>query len=62
MYEVSTVGLDIAKQIFHAHGVDSAGSVLFHKKLRRHEVLEFFSQLPRCLVGIEACATSHHWA
>ncbi len=62
MYDVSTVGLDIAKQIFHAHGVDSAGSVLFRKKLRRHEVLGFFSQLPRCLVGIEACATSHHWA
>ena len=62
MSEVSTVGLDIAKHVFQVHGVDGCGEVVTRKKLRRAEVLSFFERLPPCLVGIEACATAHHWA
>jgi len=57
-----TVGLDIAKNVFQAHGVDADGAVVFRKRLSRLKVSEFFSELPPCLVGIEACATAHHWA
>jgi len=57
-----TVGLDIAKNVFQAHGVSAEGEVLFRKRLTRAKVLEFFAQLPPCLIGIEACATAHHWA
>ena len=57
-----TIGLDLAKSVFQVHGVDAAGKVTIRKKLRRNEVLRFFdAQLP-CLVGMEACATAHHWA
>lgn len=59
---VSTIGLDIAKNGFQLHGVAMDGEILLRRKLRRGEVLTFFSRLPPCLVGIEACATSHHWA
>jgi transposase len=60
--EVSTIGLDLAKTVFQAHGADAAGGVVFRKKLRRDQVLAFFaSQLP-CLVAMEACASSHYWA
>ena len=58
----TTVGLDLAKHVFQVHGVDADGSVVVRKKLRRSEVLRFFEALPRCLVGMEACATAHHWA
>lgn len=57
----STIGLDLAKTIFHAHGVSADGKTAFSKRLRRSEVLAFFAEKPRCLVGIEACATAHHW-
>lgn len=57
-----TVGLDIAKNVFHAYGVDAGGHMVFSRKLRRAQVERFFQDLPSCLVGIEACATSHHWA
>lgn len=60
--EISTIGLDIAKNVFQLHGVDAGGDIVLRRKLRRSEVLIFFSRLPPCLVGKEACATSHHWA
>ncbi len=60
--EVSTIGLDIAKQVFQVHGVDAEGEVVLRRKLRRSDVLGFFSQVPQCLVGLEACAMGHHWA
>ncbi|MEH2474483.1 transposase [Nitrobacteraceae bacterium AZCC 2161] len=56
-----TIGLDLAKLVFQVHGVDATGQVVFRKKLRRSEVLEFFKELPPCLVGMEACGTAHHW-
>ena len=62
MKQVTTIGLDIAKTIFQVHGVDAAGHVVLRQKLSRSRVLEFFAKLPRCLVGIEACASSHYWA
>ena len=61
MGEVSTIGLDIAKSVFQVHGVDVAGSVVIRKRVSRAKVLEYFGELPRCLVGIEACPPAHHW-
>lgn len=60
--KVTTVGLDLAKNIFHVHGVTEAGEVAFSRALRRRHVLAFFERLAPCLIGIEACATSHYWA
>ena len=60
--EVITVGLDLAKQVFQAHGADAAGVVVFRKKLRRDQVVRFFAAQPRCLVAMEACASAHYWA
>src|SRR6188472_4567956 len=62
MGEVTTIGLDLAKQVFQMHGVDADGTTVLRKQLRRSQVLSFFSRLPPCLVGIEACATAHYWA
>ena len=62
MGEVSTIGLDIAKSVFQVHGVDGAGTVVIRKRISRTKVLEFFSALPPCLVGIEACPSAHHWS
>jgi transposase len=62
MQTVKTIGLDIAKSIFQVHGVDADGQVVIRRKLKRRYVLSFFEKLPACLVGIEACATSHHWS
>lgn len=59
---ITTIGLDLAKNIFQVHGVDAAGVVVVRKALRRSQVLPFFSRLAPCLVGMEACGTSHHWA
>src|SRR6516164_1555709 len=61
MGEVSTIGLDIAKSVFQVHGVDVAGSVVIRKRVSRAKLLEYFGGLPRCLVGIEACPSAHHW-
>ena len=61
MNDVITIGLDIAKNVFQVHGVDCAGDVVIRRQLRRRQVLPFFKKLPGCLVGIEACATAHHW-
>ena len=60
--QVTTIGLDLAKQVFQVHGVDRDGRAVVRKRLRRSEVLSFFSALEPCLVGMEACATAHHWA
>ena len=62
MQTVATVGLDIAKSVFQVHCVDAAGQVVFRRQLKRRYVLAFFQKLPRCLIGIEACASSHHWS
>ena len=57
-----TIGLDIAKSVFQVHGVDAQGTVVIRRQLKRRQVLPFFKKLPPCLIGIEACATSHHWS
>ena len=62
MQTVTTIGLDIAKSVFQVHGVDAADQVLIRRQLKRRTVLAFFEKLPPCLVGIEACASSHHWS
>jgi len=62
MQSISTIGLDIAKSVFQVHGVDAAGQVAFRRQSRRQQVVAFFQKLPPCLVGIEACASSHHWS
>ena len=61
MGEVSTIGLDIAKSVFQVHGVDDAGSVMIRKRISRAKVVEYFGELPPCLVGIEACPSAHYW-
>jgi len=60
--KISTVGLDLAKNVFQFHGVDEAGEVVVRKTLRRRQMMPFFSKLEPCLIGIEACGTSHYWA
>jgi transposase len=60
--QITTIGLDLAKSVFQIHGVDATGQVAVRKSLRRSQMLPFFAKLPPCLVGIEACGTSHHWA
>src|SRR5262252_6800021 len=62
MSEIRTIGLDLAKHIFQVHGVDAEGTTVLRKQLRRGQVLAFFSRLPPCVVGLEACATAHYWA
>jgi transposase len=62
MQTITTIGLDIAKSVFQVHGVDAAGQVVIRRQLKRRYVLTFFEKLPPCLVGIEACASSHHWS
>jgi transposase len=59
---VTTIGLDLAKHVFQVHGVDASGRVVIAKAVRRNKLLEFFASLPRCLVGLEACGSAHHWA
>lgn len=61
MGDVITIGVDLAKSVFQVHGVDAAGAVVVRRQLRRRQVLPFFAKLRPCLVGIEACATAHHW-
>lgn len=62
MGTVTTIGLDIAKSVFQVHGVDAAGGVVLRQRLTRSRMLKFFAKLPPCLIGIEACASSHYWA
>ncbi|HEX4174138.1 MAG TPA: IS110 family transposase [Acetobacteraceae bacterium] len=62
MGQVVRIGLDLAKSVFQVHGVDEAGEIVVRRKLRRSQLLAFFARQPACLVGMEACASSHHWA
>ena len=62
MQSISTIGLDIAKSVFQVHGVDAAGQVVIRRQLKRRFMLSFFERLSPCLVGIEACASSHYWS
>jgi transposase len=62
MTKVITVGLDLGKNVFQVHGVDRAGEAVLRRRLRRSEVLRFFAKLEPATIGIEACATAHHWA
>jgi transposase len=57
-----TIGLDIAKSVFQVHGISATGEVLIRRQVRRGQVLRFFAGLPPCLIGIEACASAHHWS
>src|ERR1017187_4023678 len=60
--QITTIGLDIAKNVFQIHGIDAKENVVVRKQLRRSQVIAFFAALPPCLVGMEACATAHYWA
>ena len=60
--QISTIGIDIAKNVFQLHGVDHEGKVVLIRQLRRSQLIAFLSKLPPCLIGMEACATAHHWA
>ena len=62
METITTIGLDIAKSVFQVHGVDADGNVILRRQLKRRYVMAFFQKLPPCLVGIEACASSHYWS
>jgi transposase len=61
MGEAVTIGLDLAKSVFQVHGVDAAGKIVIQRQLKRAKVLDFFAKIPRCLVGMEACAAAHFW-
>ena len=60
--KLTTVGIDLAKNVFQVHGIDEHGKVLVKKQLRRDQVATFFVTLPACLIGMEACGSAHHWA
>ena len=62
MKQITTIGLDLAKQVFQVHAAAADGSPIFNRKLRRAEVLRFFEKTPACLVGMEACGSAHYWA
>ena len=58
---ITTVGIDLAKNVFQVHGIDARGKIALRKRLRRNQVVQFFSNLPACVIGMEACASAHHW-
>jgi transposase len=60
--KITTVGIDLAKNVFQVHGVDERGKVVLKKQLKRHQVLGCFSNMPPCLIGMEACSGAHFWA
>src|SRR2546426_10246629 len=60
--QITTIGLDIAKNVFQVHGIDATEKVVVRKQLGRSKVIVFFEALPPCLVGMEACASAHYWA
>jgi hypothetical protein len=62
MQQISTIGLDLAKQVFQVHAAAADGAPILNRKLRRAEVLRFFEKTPACLVGMEACGSAHYWA
>ena len=61
MAEVVTIGLDIAKSVFQVHGIDAAGAVVLRRQVRLAHLSLFFAKQPKCLIGIEACASAHYW-
>ena len=60
--KITTIGIDLAKNLFQVHGVDQRGKTTLRKQLRRHQVTAFFANLPACLIGMEACGSAHYWA
>ena len=62
MDKITTVGLDLAKQVIQVHGIDASGHVVVRKVLRRERLLDWFAQCPPCVIGMEACSGAHHWA
>ena len=60
--KATTIGIDLAKTVFQVHGINEQHEVVLTRRLRRKQVIAFFAKLEPCLVGMEACATSHHWA
>jgi transposase len=62
IHTITTIGLDIAKSVLQVHSVDAEGKVIIRRQLKRRYVLAYFQKLPPCLVGIEACASSHYWS
>ena len=60
--KITTVGIDLAKNVFQVHGIDERGTVLLRKQLRREQMATFFANLPSCVIGMEACGGAHHWA
>ena len=60
--KITTIGIDLAKNVFQVHGVDERGKVVVKKQLRRDQMATFFVNLPPCLIGMEACGSAHHWA
>lgn len=62
MGEVSTIGLDLAKQVFHAHGADASGAPMFSRRITRQKLMGFFASQPKCTVAMETCSGSHYWA
>ena len=62
MQTITTIGLDIAKSVFQVHGIDAEGNAVQRRQIKRRYVVAFFQKLPPCLVGIEACASAHHWS
>src|SRR6202521_3168131 len=60
--QITTIGLDIAKNVFQVHGIDASEKVVVRKQLRRGKLIKFFEAVAPCLIGMEACATAHHWA
>ena len=60
--KITTIGIDLAKSVFQVHGVDERGKAVLRKQLKRSQFLLFFSNLPTCLIGLEACGGAHHWA
>jgi transposase len=60
--KITTVGIDLAKNVFQIHGVNEHGTVVLKKQLKRQQMVEFFAKLPSCVIGVEACGSAHHWA
>lgn len=60
--QITTVGLDLAKNVFQVHGASERGKAMLRKKLRRDQLMPFFANLTPCLIGMEACSGAHHWA
>ncbi len=62
MNKITVAGLDLAKNVFYVHGADAHGKAVVRKPLKRKDLLDYFAQLPPCLIGMEACGGAHHWA